>query len=497
MKKIGRILLSAILLASIASPVKNAVADNIDSKKARQVGAYFMASQFGSKDITAQSLEQVYEFRNAVSDIPTLYVFNTADKRGFVIVSGSDCISPIVAYSTEGTFDPNNIPPNMRWWLEEQAGPIAFAQDNNIEASVESRNAWNELEEQRLPYFGQNSKAVTRLLNSTWNQEPLYNSMCPTDNGGQCVTGCVATAMAQIIYYWRYPREGHGAKSYAWGGTALTVNFAEQHYDYDLMADELTYSSDQATIDEVAKLNYHVGVSVEMGYSSESSGAVSDKVPTALRRYFKYEADSMEMISRTDAKYYNANSYNSPNAKDTNWVNDIKKQIMMGRPVYYAGYAPNSGLHARHAFVCDGWNSVAQTMHFNWGWGGNGDCWCNVYRSNLQARGMGYTFTDEHRALLGITPPKDSIASPVAIQTVSDPFATEIYPNPANSQITVCYNLEGSNSVDMQIFDATGREVRRIALAPSSNQVTVTVDGLQPGIYICRLQGYSRKFVVK
>ena len=485
-----------MLLTSMLIPSKVTIAGDIDKTKARQVGAYFMASQFGNKAITAESLEQVYEIKNTIRDIAALYVFNTADQRGFVIVAGSDCADPIVAYSTEGAFDPNNIPPNMMWWLNDQAAPIAYAQNNHIEATLQNRNAWSELEEERLPYFGQDAKAITRLLTSTWNQEPLYNNWCPTDAGGRCVTGCVATAMAQIIYYWKYPLKGKSSKTYSSNGQLLEVNFEQQYYNYDIMADELTYNSPQETIDEVAKLSYHCGVSVAMSYSSQSSGASSTEVPNAMRKYFKYERDSMNLIDRTSSEYYNASNRTNPNAKDTNWVNAIKDQILMKRPVYYSGYAPNSGIHARHAFVCDGWNSVARTLHFNWGWGGSGDCWCNVYRSNLNA--PGYLFTDEHKALLGLTPPKDSIANePVAIQTVQNPFVAQIYPNPAASQITVSYRIEGNSDVDMQIFDATGREVRRVALAPSSNQINISVIDLNPGIYICRLQGHSQKFIVK
>lgn len=496
MRKIKYIILSTVLLTSIVFPTKKSLAGDIDKTKARQVAAYFMASQFGNKAITPQSLDQVYEFRNTVRDIATLYVFNTADKRGFVIVAGSDWSDPIVAYSTEGAFDPNNIPPNMMWWLNSQAEPIAYAQNTNLEASRQSLDAWKELEEERLPYFGQDAKAITRLLTSKWNQEPLYNNWCPTDAGGRCVTGCVATAMAQIIYYWKYPRTGKLTVVYANNGTTHEVNFAEQYYNYEIMADELTNSSPQATIDEVAKLNYHCGVSVRMNYSSESSGASSNDVPAAFRKYFKYEKDSMTMIDRTSAEYYNANNRLTPNEKDTNWVNALKAEILKKRPIYYSAYAPNSGIHARHAFVCDGWNSTVRTMHFNWGWGGSGDCWCNVYRSNLNA--PGYLFTNEHKALIGLTPPVDSLANdPIAIQTIENPFAAEIYPNPASSQIVVSYQLSGNSDIDMMIFDAAGREVRRVALAPASNMVTVDVADLNPGIYICRLQGHSKKFIVK
>ena len=319
-----------------------------------------------------------------------------------------------------------------------------------------------------------------------------------TDAGGRSVTGCVATAMAQILYYWKYPRTGKYTHAYSWGGTVLEVNFAEAYYDYDLMVDELTNSSTQEQINAVALLSYHCGVSVDMNYSSNTSGAASDDVPNALKRYFKYAKDSTTLIKRSDNRYNNPNCTSSPNSKDTLWVNDIKDQILKGRPVYYSGYSPSSGEHDRHAFVCDGWRDDNKMMHFNWGWGGSGDCWCNVYKAKLQPSGSMsyYNFTSEHKAILGITPPKDSITT-VGVITVEEPTIAEIYPNPAKEQITVSYKLNGNTNSEMQIFDIAGREVKRVAVSPASNYVTVTVSDLRPGVYICRLQGQSSKFIVK
>ena len=497
MRKTGYFFMSLMLCVSILLPAKNITAGNIEKTKARHAGAYFLASQFGDKAITAESLKQVYEFTNNISDVATLYVFNTADDRGFVIVSGSDCTDPIVAYSTEGSFDPNNIPPNMMWWLNEQADFIAYTQNNQIAPAKETLAAWEELDNELLPYFGQNSKEIIRLTTSKWNQEPLYNNMCPIDptTGQRSVTGCVATAMAQIIYYWKYPLKGKGTWSYTWQGTTLEVVFTEAFYNYNNMVDQLTGSSTSAQINEVAKLGYHCGVAVEMDYGSNASGASSARVPTAFWKFFKYDKDSLRIIYRADSRYNNPNSTTSPNTKDSNWVNDIKYHILKKRPVYYAGHSESGGTHARHAFVCDGWNTVTKTMHFNWGWGGSGDAWCNVYRSNLTA--PNYVFTDEHIAVIGITPPKDSLPADVNIVTVENPTISEIYPNPAQDQITVCFQLNGNANTAMQIFDIAGREVKRTVVSPASNYVTISVKDLRPGVYICRLQGHSAKFIVK
>ncbi len=500
MNKINRILLSILLITNVIISGKDINANNIDKTRARDVAAYFLSSQFGDKSITANTLRLVYEIPNAELNIPALYVFNADDERGFVIVSGSDCVSPIVAYSTDGSFDPNNIPPNMMWWLNEQVQPIVYAQNNELEAVDEVKASWRQLDEQALPYFGTSSKATKVLLTSTWNQWPLYNNMCPVMNGNHSVTGCVATAMAQIIYYWRYPIEGKASNSYSWNGTTVSADFSNTHYDYDNMVDALTSSSTQEQIDAVALLSFHCGVSVNMYYTDSLSGTSSDKVPKAFRMYFKYHKDSMDYISRSDAPYYNANSTTTANAKDSAWVDVIRAEIIKNRPVYYSGKDPNGGQHAGHAFVCDGYNDQTGTLHFNWGWGGSGDCYCNVYKSKLKPSnsigGRGYNFTADHRACIGITPPKDSIQN-VGIREVETPFTAAIYPNPANERITVSYQLSDDNNATMQIFDIAGLLVEEKTLTHASTQITINVSGYTPGIYVCRIGGYSKKFIVK
>ncbi len=487
-----------MLVVSILTPVKTILADNVDRAKAAQVGAYFMASQFGNKAITADNMKLVYEIQNTQQNIPALYIFNTADEKGFVVISGTECVSPIIAYSTDGSFDPNNIPPNMMGWLNEQVQLIACAQNGHFEPLAEEKAAWKQLVNEELPYFGTSSKAITKLLTSTWNQEPLYNNMCPLDSyGRRCVTGCVATAMAQIIYYWKYPYVGQNSYYYTWNGQRLEANFYETYYNYDVMTDALSDTSSQEAIDAVALLSYHCGVAVNMDYGYDGSGSQSDRVPKALRKYFKYVADSLNYIERESATYYNPNSQTTPNAKDTAWVNLLIHEIMMRRPVYYSAYSPddNGNIHAGHAFVCDGYNDATKTLHFNWGWGGRGDCWCNVYISKLRIAFMGMNYTTSHRIITGITPPQDSIFF-VGIPEVESPFTASIFPNPAKEQITISYNLDNS-SAELQIFDVAGRRVETVTLTPYSTQTTISVANYRPGVYICRLNGHSMKFVVQ
>lgn len=501
MKKIGQFFLPIMLIASIISSPMQVNAGNIDNTKARQVASYFMASQFGNKAITADNMKLVYEIRNTTLNIPALFIFNTVDNRGFIVISGSDCLSPVIAYSTEGCFDPNNIPPAMMNYLNEQVQMIAYAQ--NIDAKPEAciANEWRELTEQTLPYFGISQKAITKLLKSKWNQDPLYNDMCPIINGNRAVTGCVATAMAQIIYYWRFPWVGKGQHTYWLDslGADITVKFGETYYDYDAMVDELTYSSTQQQINAVALLSYHCGVAVDMDYSYYGSGTSSTLVPRAMKMYFKYDKDSIDILQRSDSRFNNPNSATSPNSKDTAWVSIIHQEIMKGRPVYYSGNDPTAGgIHAGHAFVCDGYNSVTDKYWFNWGWGGYGNCWCNIYNSQLKAQGMGYNFTAGHQIIIGIQPPADTLAARnVGITETSNPFTASVYPNPASQQITVNYLLDEGQNSELQIFDAAGRMIESLQLSPASTEVTIPVANYRPGVYFCRLNGHSIKFIKK
>ena len=515
MKIATRISLVIALAMSVMSPMSKVMADNVDSQKARKVGAYFMAAQFGSKAITAENIKLVYEIPNVAKSIPTLYAFNTADERGFVIVAGTDCVDPIIAYSTDGCLDPNNIPPAMQWWLKQQANVIAYCQNEELEPADNHVMSWKTLEEQRLPYFGQDSKAVTRLLETQWNQNYPYNALCPVvtngtyDVRGRAYAGCVATAMSQIIRYWKYPRQGNGSHGYhinnsqAGLDTTLTVNFGESYYDYDKMPAKLTSSSAEEEIHEVAKLHYHCGVSVEMGYDGDGSGAVSDRVLDALGDYFKYVEDSIQMYSREAYRFNNPNRTTSPNRKDTLWVDLIVNEIMKGRPVYYAGSSPEGGRDSRHAFVCDGYRDDSHYLHFNWGWGGSGDSWCNVYTAQLKPSrspeaGVTYNFYEDNRIIIGITPPQDSIASdPVSVVEAENPFLGAIFPNPASTQVTVSYMLRDDRPSVMQVFDVAGHIVNELEVSPASTCLTFSVANLHPGIYFCRINGYTQKFVVK
>jgi hypothetical protein len=208
------------------------------------------------------------------------------------------------------------------------------------------------------------STAVSPLVQTKWDQSPYYNNLCPYDNskGERTVTGCVATAMAQVMNYWEYPKKGTGFHSYNHSkyGT-LNANFGSTTYDWANMPNELTSSSSTVQKNAVATLMYHCGVSVDMDYNVSSEGGsgayvISSRSPVthcteyALKTYFGYKT-SIQGVQKAD--------YTT-----TNWKNLLKAELDASRPIVYAGFGDGG-----HCFVCDGYDNN-DYFHFNWGWGG-------------------------------------------------------------------------------------------------------------------------------
>ena len=467
------------------------VADNVDLKKAKEVGAYYMAVQSGQKSLNSDDLNLVYQIPNAQMNIPAIYFFNTVN-GGFVMVAGTDCMDPIIGYSTEGTFDPNNIPPSMMAFLNGYVQSIVYSQNNNLTPSADIQKTWDELVERRLPEAKDGEKTIYGTMSSTWDQSYPYNTLSPYINGTQSPTGCVATALAQIIHYWEYPHVGNGYTAYEIStGEMLHANFGETYYDYSLMPDTLKPTSSAAEIYATSLLNFHVGVAVNMGFGEEGSSAQSSDCVKALKKYFKYDASQIRTIDRT--KEFFLNNSNTPNAKDTLWVDTCVQEIKAHRPIYYSARdLSSSGTHAGHAFVMERYNSGNGKVWFNWGWGGYSDCWCNLYTSKLNAGG--YNFTDSHYAIIGITPPADSLVAISHVEVAADAPA---YPNPANTIITIPYTLNGANSATMQVYNMEGKLVDQRVLSPEGRNIRIDVTNYPKGVYVYRYNGKAQRFVVQ
>ncbi|MEG0560246.1 MAG: thiol protease/hemagglutinin PrtT [Muribaculaceae bacterium] len=307
-----------------------------------------------------KNLKLSYSCKN--NDESLFYVFNRGENQGFVIISGDDRANEILGYSDSGSFDYEKIPVNMKAWLEEYAKEIKTLIENPQTTTTVA------------PVFNQKNYApsVAPLLDKTaWGQSEPYNNLCPImpSEDSHSVTGCVATAMAQVMYYNRWPINGTGEHSYTYNGKNISANF-NTTYDWANMTPTYDSSSSQASNDAVAKLMYHCGVAVEMQYSNLVSNAYIIPVAFALNQYFGYDK-GVRVLSRN---YYGI----------AEWIDMIKNELNSQRAILYAGQAIDGG----HAFVFDGYDKN-NFFHVNWGWDGMENGYFQVTALNPSSQGTG------------------------------------------------------------------------------------------------------------
>ncbi|MBC8486067.1 MAG: C10 family peptidase [Bacteroidetes bacterium] len=350
-----RLLLSLLLISFAGILFANKV--ELQDAKTVALNAYYQKLNTYHETVNFSDLEINNYYVVNENGETVYYVFNITN-NGFIIISAEDAMIPILGYSFETIYSPDNSPENFKSWMKGKAANIIYLRENNVEATIEIANKWNELLDfnciEFIPKDG--GKSIEPLLTCTWDQGHPYNYLCPVNTSGEkAIVGCVATAMAQIMYYWRYPEQGNGSTSYNWGsyGT-ITANFGETTYDWDGMVDNPTLVNLP-----VALISFHAGVAVHMHYGTNSSGASSDDVPFALKYYFKYSNTCVLTEHQ--------------GISQPTWENYVKDELDENCPVYYSGFDPGPPLSG-HAFVCDGYHSD-NTFHFNWGWGGYMNGW--------------------------------------------------------------------------------------------------------------------------
>lgn len=275
--------------------------------------------------------------------IPAVYVFNKAQDSGILLLSADDAAMPILGYTDSGTFDAANIPPQMEYWMNEYAKQIAYAAERGVKASATT--------------FPTSWSYVAPLVRAQWNQMAPYNQQVPTQGTTHYPTGCVATAMAQIMDYWKYPEVGVGSITYVSNGTSRTMNFTREKFDWANMLDVYLpgkYNETQANA--VSYLMKACAYSAKMNFAMAGSGTQYQFAAQAFRDYFSYDS-SIDVCER----YMFA---------DMDWNQLVYDQVSKVGPVLYSGASAEGG----HAFVVDGYDGNGY-FHLNWGWGGL----CNGY----------------------------------------------------------------------------------------------------------------------
>ena len=264
-------------------------ANPIDMERAKAVGQKFACAKF-NKELKSNDLSWVYTGTSHRGET-CFYVFNTGE-QGFVIVSADDRFRPIVGYSDEGLFETEDMSPDLAFYLDKI---IEARTSRNAVLFDDTEEEWQSVMATGKLLSHNGGRGVDYLVSTLWNQNSPYNLYAPEASngpGGRCYAGCVATAMSQIMKYWDHPVHGTGSHTYSSGGwwgpyyPNLTANFGATYYDWDNMPIRITGGSPQEQIEAVATLMYHCGVSVNMGFDYDGSGANSEDVPGAIQQYF-------------------------------------------------------------------------------------------------------------------------------------------------------------------------------------------------------------------
>ena len=465
-------------------------AKQVEENMARTVAGNFFANHIDRNQFpTVPASTMVYSagFKQAgqaekPNTLAAFYVFNFSTPHGFVIVSGNDAVSPILAYSTESSFETEHIPANLSWWLKGYELQMAEVTEQDFNATPEIKAEWEVL----LSDAGTSSaslktaKADSFLVKLKWDQSPYYNDKCPYDSVKKLrtQTGCVATAMAMIMKYHNNPVKGTGEHSYkhkTYG--ILTADFKNTTYQWNNMPDSLLGPNDA-----VAILMYHCGVSFDINYGTrETSGRALARnhdpndtcSENALKKYFGYDP--------------NLRGVDSADYSPADWIKMLKDEIDALRPVMYGGQDTSKTNPGGHSFLCDGYNNNNQ-FHFNWGWGGKFNGYYKIDDKEYYPRAQ--------EAIIGIRKNSQGIGD----QNLPDNEETiSAYPNPFSSETTL---KPGKILKDacLTVYNAWGQPIKQINNI-SGQTVTFYRDNLPCGIYFLRLtqdnQSFSGKLIIR
>ena len=318
------------------------------------------------------------EVNSKQADKAVYYVFATSNS--FVIVSGEDRARQILAWGDDA-LDMTNLPQNMKYWLSYYKCQLEFLQDNPdivVSSSAPQRAA----------------TSVLPLITANWSQNTPYWNECPAYGTDTCYTGCPATSLSMVFYYWKYPKQqtlvapAYLSPSYG----VMLQELPPTVFDWNNMIDNYTagnYTEAQATA--VAHLMRYIGQVGEMDYTISGSGAYLKDILRAVQ-HFEYD-QSAQMLFKTDDLGYE-------NYSDTQWGNLIQQELMAGRPIVYCAYDNYTG--AGHAFNVDGYDATSDTYHINWGWNGRGNAYFAMNAFSYQD----YTFGTGQQMIIGIQPPE-------------------------------------------------------------------------------------------
>ena len=314
-------------------------------------------------------------------DENVLYAFNIGEENGFVIVSGDDIAVPILGYCDHGSFDAENIPSNVKAWLDGYGEQIQKAKSQGINGSGLAVNSRSD------------RSYIDVMLSSMWNQNSPFNDQC-VFNGKRCLTGCLATATAQMVYYWA--TKGRNGNKFRCGSKALEPYTTKTNgysvgavgalnsFDWDNMTDGIPTTT--ASKNAVAQLLRYCGQALQADFGEGSTYGSLSKMINAMKNMFGY---NLGISGESESKYTLAE-----------WDEMIYGQLADGKPVIINGEGSAGG----HGFICDGYKPDEDKYHMNWGWGGKYDGWFVMTSLNPSF----YVLNDNKFAVININPLEES-----------------------------------------------------------------------------------------
>ena len=430
--------LLCILSVLMALVVK---AGDVTPEVAMKQAADFVKQRVANGSRRAPSASQL----TMTKKVSGLYVFNVGNREGFVIVSPDDRTEAILGYSDSGDLNPDNMPDNMKAWLQGYADEIAWAERHHITASATATQRAHRAVK----------TAIAPLVTTHWDQDEPYNNQCPAFfSYGQSVTGCVATAMAQVLYY---TAKTGGATSSAtskdipaytcrrnWTGDgqiSVPAIPAGTTLNWSMMKD--TYASNETgdAADAVATLMKVCGASVGMDYSTAINGGSTSSganIPNALKNYFTFISPTATIAERSQYSY-------------RNWIDLIYNELSQRRAIIYSGQSTGGG----HSFVCDGYQDE-DYFHINWGWGGKSDSYFKLSALDSKQQGIGGSSSSDgyntgQNAIVGMqltggtgTVLDNATGINLTLNSISVPKTTMT----TDETLDITFNVTNNNSVD-------------------------------------------------
>ena len=400
-------------------------AERVSQEDAALVANHFMNVASSSSSIKKSPAKKMVLKKAAKAEENQYYVYENADGEGWVMVAANDVVRPILAYSNTGSFRTEEMPSNIQRWLVKYDRFIVQLEKDGVTAGEETSAEWKSLRKGARKAKG--DAVVGPLIQTQWDQDAPYNDLCPGSGKTKAYTGCVATAMAQVMNYWKWPVKGTGSRTYQpiqqkydsngnITGTyivyegKLTANFGATTYDWANMKKKHYTSDTQAQKTAISTLMYHCGVATDMMYGGDDE----DGSGTFTVNYADWDWSDSEGECAQNALYmffgykkpigYMRDGYSSTYKKwtDDDWTAMIKAELDKKRPIMYAGAGDEGG----HSFVCDGYDDAGY-FHFNWGWSGDNDGYYLLSNLNPGSGGAGggsYDFSEDQDVIIGIEP---------------------------------------------------------------------------------------------